>query len=1044
MIMGEGQNLPVPAGTVRPSLAEQLTQQFYEWECRGRGWLLWDEPVDLEPPFRPIYYYLPRTPQLTDDGRRPTFLSTIVEGLFASTPKDTTVSVPQTILPPPIEPGPYPVHYGEFVDEHRLLSPEDWSTSKNVSLQLLVSLSSLPWPVAFEIIGTSDAISYQLACRPIDSHTVLPQVHAHFPGVVTRPPPETLDSSWQVREDNDTLCVDFALSNEFIRPIRTFGALDPDPLLGVVASFNGLRDEELAVFQVLFQPCTFSWAANILRAVSDGRGGCFFADAPEMLALARSKISSPLYAAVVRLGISAPDRSRAWDIARSVGGALRQFSDPVSNELIPLTNDDYPDIDHVDDLLTRRSRRQGMILNAEELVGFIHPPAPSIRCASLIRAETSTKAPPAIVGGRGVVLGENVHHGNHTQVTLDNAQRIRHTYVIGASGTGKSTLLLNLIVQDLEQGNGLALLDPHGDLVEDVLLRIPEHRIDDVIVFDPADAEYPVGFNILSAHSDLERDLMASDLVAVFRRQSTSWGDQMTTVLANAVLAFLESREGGTLADLRRFLLEKEYRNAFLKCVDDPSISYYWQREYPLLSGRPHGSILTRLDAFLRPKLVRNIVSQQHNRLDFAAMMNQGKVFLARLPQGAIGEENAHLLGSFIVSKFHQIALSRQEIRETERRPFFLYIDEFHNFVTPSMAAILTGARKYRLGLILAHQELRQLEKQASEVAHAVLANPYARICFRVGEADAKRLSEGFSSFSSTDLLNLGTGEALARFEQARHDFNLRTFAAPVPDSQAPARMERVLALSRERYATRREEVERVLSDSLGQMRKPSVPTETAEKRPPVVQAHDTPAPEPERSVMEKSAEAAKPPPVPRANIIPKTKAMGKGGQEHRYLQQLIKRWAEGLGYRSTIEKQLENGGSVDVLLEKDKDTIACEISVTTTPEHEIQNIRKCLDVGITQVFAIGSDAKKLGRVRKTAEESLTDVDFSKVSFCDPAEFLQFLQDREAQHASHETVVRGYRVNVNYQAVPADEQHDRRGAISRVVLQALKRKGRDK
>jgi DNA helicase HerA-like ATPase len=1039
--MGEGQNLPVPAMSVRPTLAEQLTQQFYEWECRGRGWLLWDEPVDLEPPFRPIYYYLPQPHQFTDDGRQPTFLSTLVEGLFASNPKSMAVPAPQIGLPPPIEPGPYPVLYGEYVDEHRLLIPEDRSVSKNVALQLLVSLSSLPWPISFEIIGTSDTISYQLACRPSDSDLLLPQVRAHFPDAVTLPPSETLSDLWRAREDNTTLCVDFGLSNEFIRPLRTFGSLDPDPLLGVLATFDGLQEDELAVFQVLFQPCTFSWTANILRAVSDGRGGCFFADAPEMLALARSKISSPLFAVVIRLGVSAPSSSRAWDIARSVGGALRQFSDPASNELIPLTNDDYFDVDHVDDLLTRRSRRQGMILNAEELVGLVHPPAPSVRCANLIRVETSTKAPPTIQQDQGVVLGENIHHGKQTPVTLDNAQRIRHTYVIGASGTGKSTLLLNLIVQDLEQGNGLALLDPHGDLVDEVLLRIPDHRADDVIVFDPSDAEYPVGFNILSAHSELERDLMASDLVAVFRRQATSWGDQMTTVLANAVLAFLESKQGGTLADLRRFLLEKEYRNAFLKSVDDPSIVYYWQREFPLLSGRPHGSILTRLDAFLRPRLVRNIVCQQKNRLDFASMMNEGKVFLARLPQGAIGEANAHLLGTFLVSKFHQIALSRQEIREAERRPFFLYIDEFHNFVTPSMAAILTGARKYRLGLVLAHQELRQFEKQASEVAHAVLANPYARVCFRVGETDAKRLAEGFSSFSSSNLLNLGTGEALVRFEQARHDFNLRTYPASNPDLQARARMERVLDQSRERYATRREEVERTLADSLGQISKQPASTTVIEKTPPKVEPHEVPKEKLERPVLEKPAE---PPPLPAARSLPKTKAMGKGGQEHRYLQQLIKRWAEGLGYRATIEKQLENGGSVDVFLEKDGETIACEISVTTTPEHEVQNVRKCLDTGTAQVFAIGSDARKLERVRKALNDTLPPAAVSKIQLCDPAEFLQHLQDREAKGASHETVVRGYRVNVNYQALPADEQRDRRGAISRVVLSALKRKGRDR
>ncbi|GMV90898.1 MAG: hypothetical protein AMXMBFR82_06760 [Candidatus Hydrogenedentota bacterium] len=1039
--MGEGQNLPVPAMPVRLTLAEQLTQQFYEWECRGRGWLVWDEPVDLEPPFRPIYYYLPQTQPVLDDGRRPTFLSKIVDGLFTSNPRGPELTSLQADISHPLEPGPYPVVYGDFVDEHRLLVPADSATSKTIATQLLVSLSSLPWPIAFEIIGTKDAIWYQYTCRPIDSHTLLPQLRAHLPAAVTLPSAEPLEDLWHSREYNDILCVDFGLSNEFIRPLRTFSSLEPDPLLGVVASFDGLRDEELAVFQVLFQPCTFSWAANILRAVSDGGGGCFFADAPEMLSLARSKVSTPLYSAVLRLGVSAPDSSRAWDIARSVGGVLRQFSDPASNELIPLDNDGYYDVDHVEDLLCRRSRRQGMILNVEELVGFVHPPSPSIRCERLMRADSHTKAPPAIREGRGVILGENVHHGERTEVTLDDAQRIRHMYVIGASGTGKSTLLLNLIVQDLERGNGLALLDPHGDLVDEVLLRIPEHRVDDVIVFDPADAEYPIGFNILSAHSELERDLMASDLVAVFRRQSTSWGDQMTTVLANAVLAFLESKEGGTLADLRRFLLEKDYRNTFLRIVDDPSIAYYWQREYPLLSGRPHGSILTRLDAFLRPKVIRNIVCQRENRLDFGAIMNEGKVFLARLPQGLIGEENAYLLGTFLVSKFHQIALSRQGMQESERRPFYLYIDEFHNVATPSMASILTGARKYRLGLVLAHQELRQLEKQSPEVAHAVLANPYARVCFRVGEPDAKRLADGFSSFTPADLLNLGTGEALVRFEQARHDFNLRTFAAPTPDSQARERMERLLAQSRERYAMPRVDVERVLRDSLAQDAKFSKPANAPITAPPPTEPRSVAVEEPESRLPVTAPEA---PPIPRARALPTSKVMGKGGPEHRYVQQLIKRWAEGLGYRATIEKPLENGGSVDVLLEKDGATIACEISVTTMPEHEVQNIRKCLDAGIGQVFAIATDAKKLGRVRNAVEESMSGAEQVKVSFCDPAEFLQVLQDREAKGASHDTMIRGYRVNVNYQTLPSDEQKDRRRAISRVVLQALKRKSVDK
>ena len=229
------------------------------------------------------------------------------------------------------------------------------------------------------------------------------------------------------------------------------------------------------------------------------------------------------------------------------------------------------------------------------------------------------------------------------------------------------------------------------------------------MLLDPSDEAYPVGFNILSAHSELERNLLASDLVSVFRRLSTSFGDQMTTVLGNAILAFLESSEGGTLADLRRFLVEPGFRERFLATVRDPEIVYYWQKEFPLLTGKPQGPILTRLDTFLRPKVIRHMVSQKENRLDFAAIMNGRKILLAKLSQGLIGEENSYLLGTLIVSKLNQIATSRQNMAAAERTPFYLYIDEFHNFVTPSLAAILVGARKYNLGLILAHQELQQL-----------------------------------------------------------------------------------------------------------------------------------------------------------------------------------------------------------------------------------------------------------------------------------------------------------------------------------------------
>src|SRR6266705_2517525 len=204
------------------------------------------------------------------------------------------------------------------------------------------------------------------------------------------------------------------------------------------------------------------------------------------------------------------------------------------------------------------------------------------------------------------------------EVRLTKEQRVRHTHIIGVSGTGKSTLLFNLIRQDIENGEGVAVFDPHGDLVDKVLGIIPDHRINDVVLVDPSDEQFSIGFNILSAHSDLEKNLLASDLISVFERLSTSWGDQMGSVLQNAILAFLESDQGGTLSDLRRFLIDPAYRNKFLETVRDPEIVYYWRKAFTLLSGNKSiGSVLTRLDTFLSPKPIRYMVSQPVNRLDF-------------------------------------------------------------------------------------------------------------------------------------------------------------------------------------------------------------------------------------------------------------------------------------------------------------------------------------------------------------------------------------------------------------------------------------------
>lgn len=1010
---------------------ERLTFQFYEWERRGRGWWVSPYPVHLEPPFRPfLFHHLPVSSPV-DDGRRPGFLSSIVERMFGRSSSATQGYMRFDVLPEE-EPGPPIFSDGTPLTEIHIALPPSVKITPQIAEQFLLGLRFCQAPVSFEVIGLADSISLQIACREDDSHQLREQLRAYFPEAVLRESTSFLKREWQESEGNTTV-VDFGLSHEFMRPLHTFTSFEVDPLIGIIGALSNLHQGEIALVQVLFQAAQAPWAESVMRAVTDRKGDSFFIDAPEMVPLAKQKIARPLYAAVIRVAAKSASERRAWHIIQNIAGTLTQFSNPPSNELIPLTNDDYSRTNHENDLLLRQSRRSGMILNSTELISLVHLPSLSVRSEKLTREVKKTKAAPALAAGGQLILGENTHSGTTRAVTVRGEQRIRHTYVIGASGTGKSTLLLNLIIQDIQNGEGIGVLDPHGDLIDHILRYIPEERFSDVVLFDPSDSEYPVGFNILSAHSELEKNLLSSDLVSIFRRLSTSWGDQMTSVLGNAILAFLESEHGGTLADLRRFLIEGEFRRSFLATVKDSEVVYYWQKEYPLLAGKPQAPLLTRLDTFLRPKLIRSMVSQKENRINFGTIMNEGKIFLAKLAQGAIGEENAYLLGSLLVSKFHQLAMSRQEIEESRRRNFYLYIDEFHNFITPSMAAILSGARKYHLGLILAHQELRQLASRDAEVGSAVITNPYTRICFQLGDADAKMLKNGFSSFNESDLQNLGVGEAVCRIERAEYDFNLKTFPLPkIEPEVARQRREHLVALSREKYAARREDVEAELSVAIATT--PPVPVRkekeiTREERkesPPV-----KPPVETKRRAKEKEA----------PKITPDAPApLGRGGGQHKYLQQLIKRMGEAKGYRATIEKQILGGlGSVDVALEKDTRAIACEISVTSTVEYELDNIQKCLAAGFEQVILVSAERKTLSKAKEKASASFKAEDFVRVQFLTPEELVSFIEELDAQESGGEENVRGYKVNVNFRSVSENEKKSRKQAIGQTILQALKR-----
>jgi len=989
-----------------PSAHDYYSENFLKWETRGRGWQLFELPVYPEPPFTPFGYRSMAELPAMDDGRRPTFLNS----LFQKLSRKLSTEPP----PAPVEPEPEEEPQPEFLNRGSLIElqvalPAKLDIARESFEQLFRNLAMCREPVAFELVGTYRRVLAQFAACAEDFSLVRKQLQAHFPDVQFRQLQGSLENAWILSDGNEAAAVEFGLEREFMLPLAS-GKIDP--FVGIVGALAELRPGELGLFQVIWQAVQNPWAEHIVKSVTRTDGKPFFVDvdSPDLAGAAENKVASPLYAAVVRVMVRTPSRGRLYEVLRDLAGSLRVFGHSQGNALIPLQNEEYPYFEHLEDVIYRQSRRTGMILNSDELTGFVHLPSDIVRSPVLLRDSGRTKAAPAIVRQPpGVLIGDNEHNGETVPVYLTAEQRVRHTHIVGSNGTGKSSLLLNMIRQDIENGDGLAVLDPHGDLIDQILGFIPEDRIDDVVLVDLADEEFPIGFNLLQAHSEIEKRLLASDLVGVFRRLSRTWGDQMDTVLQNAILAFLKSSRGGTLSDLRRFLRDPKFRSEFLQTVPDPEVLAFWLEVFPLLGGgKSVSSLLARLQEFFSQEPIRNMVSQRENKLDFADIMDSGKIFLAKLSTGLGGEENSYLLGTLLVSKFQQLAMARQAQKLEARRDFWLYIDEFQHFISPSMEKILTGARKYRLGFTLAHQNLHQLQDDG-RVASAVMTQPCTRIVLQVGDDDAKKLAAGFDSFDDKSLTRLEKYHAIVRVERNDFDFNLALRKPELPDD-GEERKAAVIMASRARYATPRAEVEAALRAEIrpdaGKTRPPEPPAATGGRQSapkPAVSATPTAAgsraesAEVTGSEMKDAPTGQSAPPTVTPAIAPPADVPNAGQDEatgaddmsqHESLKNEIRAEAESLDFTVSPETSIPQHGRIDLVLTRGGLSIACEISVTTPPEKEADHIRLRLKAGFQHVAVISANRRKLNLIQDAYLRLGGSRDAVRVGFYTPKEFF--------------------------------------------------------
>jgi hypothetical protein len=335
--------------------------------------------------------------------------------------------------------------------------------------------------------------------------------------------------------------------------------------------------------------------------------------------------------------------------------------------------------------------------------------------------------------------------------------RMAHMYMIGKTGTGKSTLLLNMMVSDMRMGNGIGLIDPHGDLAEEVLRFVPKERINDVIYFNPVDMDHPIAFNPLEKTEGTYDYLIASGLISVFKKiWYEYWGPRLEHILRNSILTLLEW-PGTTLLDIQRLLTNREFRRRAIERVRDPQLKEFWLYEFerysPLVKSDAVSPILNKVGQFLASVPIRNIIGQRKSSFDLREILDQKKILIANLSKGRIGEDACQLLGALLITKIELSALSRTNIQEEKRNPFYLYIDEIHSFLTLSFADILSEARKYGLALVLAHQYIEQLDEK---IRRAILGNVGTIISFRVGAQDARYLAQEFYPvFDESDLVSL-------------------------------------------------------------------------------------------------------------------------------------------------------------------------------------------------------------------------------------------------------------------------------------------------
>jgi len=697
--------------------------------------------------------------------------------------------------------------------------------------------------VAFEIaseLGGSD-ISFYIAV-PLEYENALNKyVQGVYPGAVL----EKKSNDYTIFEPKASSSLSFLkLQNTFFLPINTYKELGGDPLESITNSVTNIAADEGAAIQIVLRPAPFdlkrkgdSILSDIIKngktlskAISDANAGILSGVFKEFgkiifdkkdsdkiegpgtdettVEIIRNKIKKPAFEVNVRFVAVAKDKNRSEQILQNLESSFSQFSSSANGFKVNRVKGSRKARQFVYDFSFRNFQSsQSNILNTEELASIYHFPLSHMESPYIKWTKSKEAPPPAELPNQGeIFIGEAVYRGEKRPVYIASvADRRRHFYNIGMTGTGKSTLLREMIRQDIANGNGVGVIDPHGELIEHTLANIPKERMEDVVIFDPSDMDRPCGLNMLEWSFPEEKDLAVSEMITIFTSlfPPEMIGPMFEHYMRNAMLAIMADKDNpGTLVEIPRIFTDNTFMEERLSKVSDPLVRSFWIKEWKQTTGQTRsdmlGYVVSKIGRFIENEMMRNIIGQSYSGFNLSDIMDNKKIFLANLSKGLIGEVNSNLLGLILVSKMQMAALRRARIPEEDRQDFFLYIDEFQNFTTPSISTILSEARKYRLSLILAHQYIPQLKE---EIKDAVIGNVGTITSYRIGTADAEFLESQFSpEFSKFDLTNLDNFQYITKMLVNNKVTSPFKIAAPRPTKGNPEMIGAIKEFSRLKY----------------------------------------------------------------------------------------------------------------------------------------------------------------------------------------------------------------------------------------------------